>query len=374
MTDFFADLEREIRAAHPRRSRPVVPVAPVLMALVALVAVVSVVWLLPAGEREVAQQPPPAPSEGWTAYAPLDCESGRVVDGTIPDEIVDRFAILRGDAEPATLPDDRLPSDVAEVVHQSVRPLAGPEDTKFAFAVARMFDDRCRPGDLAVCLISVDSRDGVCAPLGQRRVQESFVRDLDDGRQVAAALGEDGVPNVRLSAGGPEIELEGNVGFEVLTTRSDQSVTPFGCAGRPQMGPLKERFAIFREPPATNTDGIEMSLPDGYQTVHLTEARAADLGRGLEYVVVPVGDSECRTAVCLVRMGAGEMSCSGLPASADRAVVLQLAADGRFAALVTDGVRSVNVTTTEENQELEVDGSVVAGAVSGEVIGVYAGS
>ena len=61
MTDFFADLEQEIRAAHPRRSRPVVPVAPVLMALVALVAIVSAVSLLPAGEREVAQQPPPPP-------------------------------------------------------------------------------------------------------------------------------------------------------------------------------------------------------------------------------------------------------------------------------------------------------------------------
>ena len=374
MTDFFADLEREIRAAHPRRSRPVVPVKGIAATAAVAATLVAVVLALgalaPTAENEVATQPTPDPQP--TAVTAADC-NGKVVDGRIPDELVDRFAILRGDAEPVELRRDRIPPTAAEVIRQSVRVLEGPGGRRFAFAIVRMGDMNCAPSDLGVCLFALDSADGMCEIAERSPLMGWVIHDIGDGKRLLAAVGDDTVDAVQVDQV-TSVPLEGNVGFEVLDGEHDPSITPLNCAGGPDMGPLKKRFAVFREPVAKNTDGIELDLPQGFHTVYLTEARVADFGRGLTYAVVPVGDSNCGTAVCLVRVGDGETSCSGVPESAERAVVLELAGGGRFAALVTDGVRSVTVATSEENMELKLSGNVVAGEVSGEVLGVSVGS
>lgn len=330
MTDFFADLEREIRAAHPRRPKPSVPVRAIAVTAAMLVAVaVALGTLAPSGEREAAAPSPRPAQDRWTEYAPLDCGPGRVVDGRIPDEIVDRFAILRGDVEPFAVPENRIPPVIAEVVRQSARAVGGPQDSKFAFFVGRFYDEDCRAGAVAVCLISLDVGGVVCADPAERSVEGRLARDLDDGRRLVAVLAEDSVASV-----------DGNVDVVIRDGA--------GCAGQPEMEPLQKRFAIFRGPPAKDVDGIEMALPRGYHSVYLGEARTAELVGGTRYAVVPVGDATCGTAVCLVRLSDEKAACAMPPTSAGHAVVVTLVTDlgdDRYgvAGIVTDGVKWISI-------------------------------
>lgn len=218
MTDFFADLEREIRAAHPRRPRPVVPVkglavtAAVAATLVAIVLGIGA--LSGAGEREHVAAPPQQLEEGWTAYAP-DCGGG-IVDGRIPDDLVDRFAILRGEPQPVTLPDEKVPEGIAAVVRQSLRPVAGPEDGEYVFAVARLAGENCEPTPAAPCLIDVGTQEFTCASEGQPGPLMTHL--ISDGR-VLAVLAEDSVGRARVEVSEhatAEIELEANTGFYVM--------------------------------------------------------------------------------------------------------------------------------------------------------------
>jgi hypothetical protein len=228
MTDFFADLEQELRGAHPRRSRPVVPVRPVALALAVIAAVVAVASLVPAGEQEAVRQPPA--EEGWTGYAPLECDGGRVVDGTIPDEIVDRFAILRGDLEPLDLPDAEVPAGVAEVVRQSLRRVDGPLLNEYVFALARLAVDDCAPGPQVVCLISIQSEIAVCRPAeAGKALLVHLTEPLDDRRRVVALLADDAVRRAEVRTGerGQVVQLGAdapNVGFLTLPADGDAPV------------------------------------------------------------------------------------------------------------------------------------------------------
>ena len=213
MTDFFADLEREIRAAHPRRPRPAVPVrAIVATGAVAtmLAAVVLGIGAIGTTESDVASSPL---ENGWTEYAPLICGgAGEVADGRIPDELLDRFAILRGDERPFDLPAAEVPHAAAEVIRQSIRLVEGPEQYRYVIAVARLNDDNCRPGNHAICLISLTTEGGVCGPAGRDRFTMSLVEDRPDGRDLHVLVAEDGVRRASADAA-KRVPIEGNVGF-----------------------------------------------------------------------------------------------------------------------------------------------------------------
>jgi hypothetical protein len=105
MTDFFADLEAEIRAAHPRRPKPVVPVRMVASAAVALAALAVAVGLLTrtSVEQERVATPPVA----------VACS-----DAT-PPALREAFAVLRKERAAA----DDMPQEVTERVDRTVEGL-----------------------------------------------------------------------------------------------------------------------------------------------------------------------------------------------------------------------------------------------------------
>ena len=126
MTDFFADLEQELRRAHRRdagahglsRLRPQAALKPLLSLAVvaALVAVVVAVSRDPDTERTAAPPPQTAP-----APAPEDCapKATPLVDDPIPAEIASTLKIFR-DPRPA----GELPPGVT-VFGQATRLYAG---------------------------------------------------------------------------------------------------------------------------------------------------------------------------------------------------------------------------------------------------------
>jgi hypothetical protein len=117
MTDFFADLEAELRSAHPRRSRPVVPVGALVVAASVLVAIVSVATFLPAGEREVAREPASAPAVVACTDEP-------------PRELTEAFAVLRRPADP-------MPEDVSDALDRGIEDI-GLDTTVFGNAARRV--------------------------------------------------------------------------------------------------------------------------------------------------------------------------------------------------------------------------------------------
>jgi hypothetical protein len=132
MTDFFDDLERELRRAHRRdtashaRSRvfdrrrlPSLP-APGPQTLMALAAVAAAAWLvaivLIVGrnsdvERQSAEpRPSPTTAPGEGVCDPGDSWEAPIVDEPIPQAIASRFAIFR-DPRPGGEPPREVPTD-----------------------------------------------------------------------------------------------------------------------------------------------------------------------------------------------------------------------------------------------------------------------
>ena len=228
MTDFFADLEQEIRAAHPRRSRPVVPVRGIAVtAAVAatLVAVVLALGQLSTGaEEEVAQQPPP-PGQGWTEDPARDCaETGRVIEGPVPDEMVDAFGIIRSSPYDVALSREEVPGPSAVVFAESARPVRGGRTgQRFVFAVVALLDERCRPTSPIACLISVETEDEVCADPAQARPMLTWIAE-ESGTVVV--LAEDAVQKVQIRAGQEliEVEMEDNLAFAQISDPGEVAV------------------------------------------------------------------------------------------------------------------------------------------------------
>lgn len=163
------------------------------------------------GDQRVASPRPPIQESG-TGYAPLDCADREVVDGRIPDEVLDRFAIMRGDEPPGDLPAGKVPPAAAEVIRQSLRVVDAPEGYRYVVAVVRPTDDRCRPGKPRMCLISLTTENGTCGGLGKEEFIADLVEDRSDHRDFYAVLAEDGVREARLD-GATRIRIEGNMGF-----------------------------------------------------------------------------------------------------------------------------------------------------------------
>lgn len=203
MTDFFADLEREIRAAHPRKPRPAIPVRPILVAAVTLAAVFAALSLLPSGEREVAQQP--RFQEGWTAYAPLICAIGaEVVEGEVPSDLVDRFLLLRsGTARPEA---PRTVPPTVVLLEESLRKVGWNED--HVFAVGRRLTDDCRPGDPVVCVFS-PTHESCTEPEPDRPV----IVHLVDEKGEVFVVAEDSIDSVDARRGDERIRIPIQAGF-----------------------------------------------------------------------------------------------------------------------------------------------------------------
>ena len=105
MTDFFADLENELRRAHRRdiahpRRIPMPRLRPLLTAAAAIAAVVAVVAIAAGmnrdSERVATPAPPPAPA--------CDIYEPPIVDESTPDEIRGRFELFRNGQTTQTVP------------------------------------------------------------------------------------------------------------------------------------------------------------------------------------------------------------------------------------------------------------------------------
>jgi hypothetical protein len=365
MTDFFADLEREIRAAHPRRSRPVVPVKPIAAAAAVAVTVVAFVMALgalsPVFESEVATQPTPDPQP--TPVSILDCE-GRVVDGRIPDEVVDRFAILRGDSAPVELRGEQFPDLAAEVYRQSLRKVEGPAGRSFVFAIVRLADADCNPSDLGVCLVS--ARSDFCTVLEEEPLLGYVVDRIPDGRGVVAIVGDDDIPRVAVSSDRKgvlgEFELEASTGFQLIpdgdmdvdvtpaTRVGGEEAIPLDCSIEPAMSGLKERLAIFRRSPGGVPPGFRVELPRGWHRMFLKEMRAVG-----EHFVFPAHNAACDTGVCIVAADDPTAACQSLEEGAILVSLVRREGDrARVAGLAHDGLSTVDVTSAGTTRAIPV--------------------
>lgn len=229
MTDFFADLEQELRSAHPRRSRPVVPARGIGIAAAAALSLVALVLVLGSltgdGEREAVAPPQP----GWTGYGPgKDCE-GSVADGTIPDALVDRFALLRGDAEPVDLPEGKVAAG-AEVVRQSLRAVGeGLDGRRYVFAVARLAVEDCAPGPMGVCMISLDTDGDACGAVREAPFFTFLVVPAEGGGHQVIVLAEDTVETVLVTPVGADGGLQLRVPLGTLGTNVGFGTLPAGA-------------------------------------------------------------------------------------------------------------------------------------------------
>ena len=364
MTDFFADLEQEIRAAHPRRARPVAPVrgiAATAAVAVTLGAVVLGIGALSPTAEQVANQPTPEPQP--TAVVPADC-NGKVVDGRIPDEIVDRFAILRGDGETADLPSKRIPFEAAAVVRQSLRLVEGPGGARYVVAVVQMAQADCDPSDYGVCLISLTTENVACVSPGDGPPLNSLVDELPDGRRVLAIIGEDRVARASIRTDVVmEIDLESNVAFQVLAegdedpvvtavTEEEEEIIPLNCSTAPAMSDLKARLAIFRRAPGGAPEGFSVNLPQGWHQMYLNQMRRA----GDEHFVFPATNATCNTGICMVAADDPAAECQTLRETDPVVTLVRRDGNGlRVAGLVRDGVETVDATYGGATHEFIVD-------------------
>lgn len=320
MTDFFADLEQELRAAHPRRSRPQVPVRPALVALACVVAIVAALSLVPTGEREVATDPGRNPIGAGCG--------GQVVDGHIPDALLDRFAILRGDGPVADLPQKRIPFEAKAVVRQSLRLVDGPDGARYVVAVVHLATPECAAGEPGVCLISLQTENAPCVIPGNGPPFNSLVDDLPDGRRVLAIIAEDRVARAQVRADrATEVQLEANTGFRVLAAGDDdpvvtpvtEPITPIegdGCTS--ELDLLKRALPVFGDPPSRDVPKMDVSLPPGQHYVFAGEARVREVTGGARYVVFP----GCGATVCMWREGTRDTVCEDVPAKPEGMLVL----------------------------------------------------
>lgn len=199
MTDFFADLEREIRAAHPRRSRPAVPVKGLAVSAAVAATLAAVVLalgqLVGAEEGEVATPPT---GSGWTEYAPLNGCGTQWVRSSPPREILDRFAVLRAPGNRGTW-DGGAPAVAARVYEAAVREVDRGGRSFTVIPVDFASDDDCRTLRPGVCLYESGGAGDACAvlPEGDGLMLATFT--FRSGRRKhIAVLAEDAVADVRI--------------------------------------------------------------------------------------------------------------------------------------------------------------------------------
>lgn len=216
MTDFFADLEAEIRAAHPRRSRPVVPVRTLAVAASVLVAIAAAATFLPGAEQEVAQQSPPVATDGWTAYAPEAGGCGtKAVDGPGPKALLDRFQILRKPRDSGAWEGD-VPAIATRYYPDAARATGDDRGDFAAVIVPVEFSDGtdCEALTPGVCLLSMTGDLQACSALTSREEPMLAVATADEpgDRRRVFILAEDSVDGVRYAFRSERrVESEGEV-------------------------------------------------------------------------------------------------------------------------------------------------------------------
>ena len=246
MTDFFDELERELRRAHRRdserhaRSRvfdlrrlPRLPAAG-LRALVALAVVVAVVAVVLAVVREsgverlaAPPQPSPTPAPGVLGCDPSDWWQAPIVDEPIPRAIASRFAIFRDTHGPvaSSSATSRIDSQVRKL-YRGALTLRPRLDTGARLRVivvaaditfAQPDRDFCAPppGPIVpgICVAAIASKrehGHKCFSIDEIEDAEAW---FEVTRQTVVGLAPDGVDRVTFDtpAGTKSLNISGNV-------------------------------------------------------------------------------------------------------------------------------------------------------------------
>ena len=182
MTDFFADLESELRQAHRRdtaqpRRLAMPSVRPLLAAAAVVAAVVAVLAIAPGGpDTERAATPPPPPAPGCKIYEPP------IVDGPMPEEIFDRFELFRSGVSAPTVPAGRGLFTQAKRLYKRAVVLRARHDFGPGpiLGVAIPADVAPPPGE--------PNRDDCSPPRGYARPGVCLAADTPDRRAVGACF------------------------------------------------------------------------------------------------------------------------------------------------------------------------------------------
>ena len=230
MTDPFADLERELLAAHARTPRRRFPAVPGIVATVALLAVFVALagWLAAPSDPERAAAPQPTPSadshEQPVVTPADDCQGGPWTppqsDQPMPDAITGELAVFRAPSGPdEAAPDPRMTGRQAARVYADGRRTL-PRSGKYGVhAIAAEILPRDQVGqqdhpcaapqgalEPGVCLVLTHEEGAMsaCFTLAEINEGEAFV---DAGRRIMG-LAPDGARTAK--AGGAVAEVVEN--------------------------------------------------------------------------------------------------------------------------------------------------------------------
>jgi hypothetical protein len=332
MTDFFADLEAEIRAAHPRRSKPAVPVRAFVTAVTVVAALAAVATFAPSAEREVAQQPAPAPTGGWTAYAPAESVCAPVTHtGEVPQVLLDNFTVLRSGEPPADPPSVGYSDSVKYVYERGIRVVRPDIGPPVAVVPVRL---SCAKGKTSpgVCVVRLDDpADVSCAGGGETFGPDFMMSQHDaaeDGGMIVTVLATDASFDRINISGGEVLASDPRPKQNLLVVRvasDDPSAVkvspsevvppvPSGpqCRAKFMSGPapsaLLDRFGVLRRP--GDAGDWKGGVP-GNAARYFTDG-ARKLGSGkFEVLVLPVefAKDDCEhfvPGVCLIVLSAAE--------------------------------------------------------------------
>jgi hypothetical protein len=256
MTDFFADLEAEIRAAHPRRPKPVVPVRALAVAASVLMAIVSVATFLPSAEREVAQESPGADPVG-TAYESGACGT-KTMSGPAPKEILDRFAVLRKPGDTGTWKGGAPAA--ARLYPDSARMVGEGEFEALFLPVEFAASEDCEDLKPGICLIALRKQIEACSVIGEDPVLAAATFDEPGDERSIFILAEDSIEEVTVeSRSARRLERGGHVSptdnwFAYRTnSKPDEKLTVAPGIERPETvpgGACGTTFTAARAPDA----------------------------------------------------------------------------------------------------------------------------
>jgi hypothetical protein len=368
MTDFFADLEQELRNAHPRRPRPVVPVRALAVATSVLAAIAAVATFLPAGEREVAQQPPLL---SFPAELPVTCGPPPSDDAPVPDVLLQQFAVLRSGAPPAEPLDLEKSGSVLAVYERGVRVVDAGDFGKIAIIPVSL---PCAKGKGSPGMCTARLRDGRSLGLncggGGRTWNRDFAMasadDFADGEitKVIVLASDSAVGRVEIGrerAEGVDRRPADNL---VLARRSggdfalgfgEPAPESGGCGTKTMTGPgpqaIRDRFAVLRKPGDTGQwkgdvpASVARTYPDGGRAVGDPNGDYAAVFLPVEFPVDGNCD-ELKPGICLLARK-GALEACGVLSEGDEPLVATATQDEsgdrrRIFVLAEDGVERLH--------------------------------
>ena len=228
MTDPFADLERELLAAHSRKPRRTFRAVPGVVATVVLLAafVALAGWLAAPAEQERAAAPQPTPSSDSHAQPAVtpngDCPGGPWTppqsDEPVPGAISERLGIFRRPSGPEeNTPDPRMTGRQAARVYADGRRTLPPSGKYGVHAIAAEILPRAEVGkqdhpcaapegslEPGVCLVLTHERGAMsaCFTLAEIDEGEAFI---DAGGRIMG-LAPDGARTAKAGAATAEVD------------------------------------------------------------------------------------------------------------------------------------------------------------------------